>query len=407
MLREVFNPQNYSWSMWSLPPLLSSIYFWALGIFIVSKNIKARINISFGILSLCSGLWLFSYAVGFSMITYDSSLFWSRNAYSGINFIAIAMYHFVVEFLDLKKQRKWVYAFYGLMLAFFPVTRTKYFLGGVVKYSWGYYPYRANFIYDLFILSFCFYWFLALFNLYRAYRKEASDLKKSQIKIISVALYVVTIAFVDFVAKYKLPVYPWGYVPVTIFLSLIFYTIIRYRLMEIDTVIHRTILWLITLLILVLPVSGLGLIFKNWLIALPPIGILLLSSLVLMFFVGYFNTLKPRIDHVFRRRKYDYYEVLNGLGQKVGSELEIDKVQARIFKELKEILYISNGILLAQKPGQEDYKEVAGLSKQANAVLISLLFHSKLSQYLNREQKAIEREQVEVDPQYQEIKEET
>ena len=407
----IFNPNNYTWNPWSIPPFISSIYLLSLGLFVLAKNVKSRINLSYCILVSTSALWLFSYAVGFSNNTPEGGLFWSRNAYFGINFIAVTMYWFVVELLDLKNLRKLVYLFYGLMIAFIPVTRTRYFLAGVIKYYWGYYPFKGSILYDIFILSFCAYWGAALWYVYRAYKKEDSLLRKTQLKLVAAAILVVTFAFVDFVGKYKLEVYPWGYAPVAVFLSIFFYAIARYKLFEIDTVIHQTILWFITLVLLIFPVGIGGVVLRDWTKRLSNPELIMLIVAVLVFFIWYYTQLKPKVDHLFRRRKYDYYKVLSEIGQKIGSELDIQHVISRLFKELKEILYIRNGMVLVQQPGQMDYIDIGRvgydqLEKEEKKAAGALQYQSELSKWFGVYRKALEKEQIEIDPKYGIIKQE-
>lgn len=72
-----------------------------------------------------------------------------------------------------------------------------------------------------------------------------------------------------------------------------------------------------------------------------------------------------------------------------------------------------NASVLVQLPGQADYTEAgsAGYESLAAAekkesVVVTLGFTSALSQWLSSHQRALEREQVEVDPRYAPIKEE-
>jgi serine phosphatase RsbU (regulator of sigma subunit) len=128
-------------------------------------------------------------------------------------------------------------------------------------------------------------------------------------------------------------------------------------------------------------------------------------------YLFYYRKTQPRIDHLFRRRKYDYYQVLGEIGQKIGSELDINNVVNRLFKELKEVLYIRNGLILVQPPGEEDYTEAGSIGYDAildsqRAGKVILPSRNALTQWLQARQKVLEREQVEVDPQYESIKEE-
>lgn len=409
----ILNPGHYQWSNWSIPPLIACIYFLFLFFLILIKKARAGVNPGFLIVFFTSFIWLFSYAVAFSTRHYETALFWCRNAYFGINFIAVSLYHFIIEVLGLKKQRKWAYLFYALMIAFIPVTRTDLFLRGAIRWYWGYYPYRANIIYDIFILSFCFYWSLALFNLIREYRKETSGLRKSQLKLLIIAIFVVTLAFVDFAAKYIVEVYPWGYLPVAVFLSLLFYSIVRYRFMEIETVVHQTLLWILTIILLVLPVGVLyGFFFKKvFHRGFPAVTAFVTGTLV--FFLAYYRKLKPGIDHFFRRRKYDYYRVLSELPSRVGGSLDIRLFSEALFRELNNILYVRNGLLFIKEQesgdfgqafayGYERVQETASVRPER----IRIVENDPLLLYLVEAQSVLEREQVELNPDYRFLKKE-
>ena len=80
-------------------------------------------------------------------------------------------------------------------------------------------------------------------------------------------------------------------------------------------------------------------------------------SLALVVFAAYYVRLKPRIDHVFRRRKLDYYQILADFGQSVGSELDIERIITRLMEVLKEVFYIRNGFMLIYDEESDRYKE--------------------------------------------------
>ncbi|MDD5067444.1 MAG: SpoIIE family protein phosphatase, partial [bacterium] len=410
-IAEIFNLHNYEWSFWSLPPLIASIYFITLGLFVFFKNKGSRVNFAFFLLAFFCFIWLFSYAVAFSTRDYTVAYFWCKNAYFGINFIAVTMFYYIIVLLDLKKYKTWIRVFYLVMIAFFPVTRTKYFLGGVIQWPWGYYPYRTNIIYDLFILSFCLYYFTGLYQLYKAYKNESSSIRKTQLKFLFIAFFVITFAFVDFVAKYKLEVYPWGYIPVAIYLSILSYTIVRYRFMEIETVVHRTFLWILTILFLVLP---LGLVYGFLIRSMFNRGFFPVAALVsvtLILFLIYYKKLKPGIDRFFRRRKYDYYEELSSLPSRIGGSLDINLFKEKLIRELKELLYIRNSLFLIKQTDSEDFEEIYSTGYNQTDQGLGLAKDEKLLLsckegvviWIRQNLKVLEKEQIEVDPQFKDI----
>ena len=79
------------------------------------------------------------------------------------------------------------------------------------------------------------------------FKKEKihSQLKLQQLKYILLAFVIFTLASLDFVPNYGINIFPVGFIPVTIFILLIFYSIVRYRLMDIGIAITRTGIFLI------------------------------------------------------------------------------------------------------------------------------------------------------------------
>lgn len=417
MLSGVFNPQSYQWSMWNYQTIAaasSAIFYFFIVLFVLIKGRKhpaaKLLMASYGLIIFWIGNFTF-----LSMVKdAKTALFFGRIFEIGAIFTSIVYLHSVAKLVRMELNKKILYSGYGLAIFFLVADLfTPYFIKGVVPYKYWF----SNYFIDPGPLYYLFFLYVSAFFLYIPYSLYVYSKQRSAYRNQAWYLMLGSALAAAGGSCYFLSIFgiliPFPHDYLTILLPVTTaYNIVSHRLMDIDTVIHRTLMWLITLLVLVLPVSVIVLIPRIWLMTLPPVAIVLLSSLVLMFFVWYFNKLKPKIDHLFRRRKYDYYKVLGELGQKVGSELELAKVQVRIFKELKEILYIRNGLLLLQHLGEEEYREVGLLGYNKPAGLIQeggglpLSFSSGFSQYVQREQKVIEREQVEIDPQYQEIKEE-
>jgi serine phosphatase RsbU (regulator of sigma subunit) len=333
----------------------------------------------------------------------------------GVNFIAATVCHYA--FIVCKTENKFknyikITYILGVVFALLILT-TPLVVKGVTKYFWGYYP-RAGLLHPLFLVYFIgqinvvftVYTLVLIFK-----KKEMQALQLTQMILLIIGYSIYTGACADFLPNYGIQIYPFGYLCAFAFISIVAFTIIRYKLMEIDTVIHKTILWLLTLVIVILPVGLFEMLSVNWIYSLNSIARLALLSAVIIFSVWYYAKIKPHIDHLFRRRKYDYYKVLAEIGQKIGSELDIDRVSSRLFKELKDVIYIRNGLLLVQQPGKLDYTEAGnmgyeqfiGIEKKQN---VKLIHQSTLSQWLNARQKALEREQLEIDPQYESVKEE-
>ncbi len=319
-------------------------------------------------------------------------------------------YHFTVLFCKAKNQRNWIVSAYLLGIIYFFLSRTDYFVSGLYRYNWGCHT-IARGLHHPFVIISTFYYLKAAYLLFIKYRGSTSFFKRQQYKYYFLGFFIYIFATIAYLPAYKIGIYPFVYWFATFYVLSVSYAIVRYRLMEIDTVLHRTILWAATSLWLIIPAYFMFKLIRPWLQSLSTLWSSIAALGLFYLFLWYYRYFQPRIDHLFRRRKYDYYQVLGEIGHKIGSELDINKIIQRLFKELKEVLYIRNGLVLIRQPGQIDYTESGStgyeklleIEKKGNVVLGD---QTSLSQWLNQHQKVLEREQIEVDPQYAPIKEE-
>jgi len=333
-----------------------------LGVFIFIKQRHRPVGRAFIIVNIAVFVWAGGYFLWQSSTDASSALFWCAILNVGAAFTAPAFFHGVVHILERwKEKKKWVFLSYSIGAIQALLTRTPLIEKEIGPFlSFHFWP-KAGPLYMLLPLNYFVFSGMAIYLMWKDY-PYVSQIKKSQIKMLILAAFIGFLSGASNMPQwYRIKVYPIFNGTVAIYTLIAFYAIIRYRLMEIDTVIHRTFLWLVTLLLVILPI-GLAVTFSfDWISSLGRLAKLALTSSVLIFFVWYYSKLKPRIDHLFRRRKYDYYQVLGEIGQKIGSELDINNVVNRLFKELKEILYIRNGLFLVQQPGQDDYTEAGSI----------------------------------------------
>ena len=412
---EIFNLQNYRFNIYAVPNFVVAFLFIFLGLFVFYKNQKSPVSRTFLLMAVMAFIWQFVYGIAYLSVNENVANILLRIGYGGVIFIPVVNCHFGASFLKDRKQIMIIYASYVLGAIFFVfLLTTNLFMTGVYKYFWGYYP-KVSILHPLYLVTLLGITVYALMStLWRVYmraRKEKNYVLQNQSKYVFLALLTYWLAAVDFVPNYHIEIYPFGNFFVIGCISILFYTIVRHRLMEIDTVIHKTALWLLTLLLVILPVGLLVTFSMDWIASLGRVAKLALTSVVLIFFVWYYSKLKPYVDHLFRRRKYDYYQVLGEIGQKIGSELDINNVVSRLFKELKDVIYIRNGLVLVQQPGEVNYTEAGSIGYEQFAGEekpdhIILKYDSSLSQWLQVCQKALEREPVGSDPQYQPIKRE-
>jgi signal transduction histidine kinase len=230
-------------NLYFFPPFLASLLLLILGIFVLIKIQTSLGNLPFSFVCFVSFIWLFSYSFAYNSRSETMAYFWFKLGYPGIVLLPVCFFHFTVNFLRLKKFKPFVLLCYFWAISMiFLIWKTQYFIKGIYRFFWGYYP-IAGIIHPFFLITFFllanFSFVLLAWPLFIK-RKEVSLMKRNQIEYILVAFIIYTVASIDFLPNYHVPVYPFGYLPTFFFVAIISYSIVRYRVMDIAIAITRT-----------------------------------------------------------------------------------------------------------------------------------------------------------------------
>jgi len=424
MLEPLLGFSNYHFNPHALPVMLAGILIFLIGIFIFVQTKKAIKNVAFFLFCMSSALWLFTMGFVYCANSPELVLKWYKPfTFFGVINLMPNLYLFSVASSGLlKQQRVYVicsYIFtYGIYLL---ALTTDKFITTPTPYSWGLYPH-----YELptlsFLISFAIVFVASQMNLWVAYKREKVRIKKNQILTIMWSLLFGFTAFIDFVPKFlTVSIYPTGFLSMFILTSLLAYSIIRYKAFNIETVIHKTILWVLSFAIISLPIC----ILYQVLFPLIKESTFLQYAFGMLSFVAftlYLRLVQPRIDHIFQRRKANLEEISSQFAQDLVQLEGIQELVQRIEETIAHTMYPQrmdifihnkeeNYFILANKkePSQEidrfplwkrgpggfkdDGPENSAEFKGVNAFLT----------WLEKFNKIVYKEYIEIDPEYAEI----
>ncbi|MGH7254182.1 MAG: histidine kinase N-terminal 7TM domain-containing protein, partial [Nitrospirales bacterium] len=229
----IFDPANYALSPYAGPPLVVALLLLALGLLVLIREGGSRTGMLFFVLSLTISVWLAASSVMYTAKDAGVALWWAKAAYLGTPFIPAAIYHFMVTVLRRASLRRrqvaaaWVAsaAFCGLALL------SDVLITGVQRFWWGYYPqYGWG---SLPFLAFFFGSMIAAFRmLWIEYRDTPSATHKRRQAVFMAAIGIGYLASVDFLAKFGLPLYPLGYLPLLGFAVAVAFATDRYRMID-------------------------------------------------------------------------------------------------------------------------------------------------------------------------------
>ncbi|OQX54192.1 MAG: hypothetical protein B5M48_01445 [Candidatus Omnitrophica bacterium 4484_213] len=238
----LLSPQNYLFNPHAIALYIVGLFILAEGIFAYFKN-KKLLTLSFFFICLSVAIWLLATAMGYMSKDVKVATLWFKLDNFGVMFISVSILFFTKTVLGIKGYKS---VFIGYLIAFILgiiALQTNWLVTGVKEYFWGFFPTWGLLSIPVLILFFG-YMATSFFILFYQYWKgDLTLLKKNQIKYIIIAYLIGYIGSVDFLPTFDIEIYPFGYVAILLYLSIIAFTIIRYRLMDVYIVLRKTVVY--------------------------------------------------------------------------------------------------------------------------------------------------------------------
>jgi MFS family permease len=274
----------------------------------------------------------------------EQALRWARIGFIGIIFIPITAFHFSSVFSELLIGKRILILLYALSIPSLFISQSNLIYSGISKYFWGYYPVAGK-LYFIFLLMFFVLFGLCLFILLKGYKKAQKNkdyLRTQQFKYMFLAFAFGTTGIVDYIIKYQITFYPFGYISALLFITLIAFAVLKHRLMDINIVIRKTLVYTVLaglfsgayLTVLFL----LAAVFQN----IFGLGSLLIMAAFLFASALALQPLKARvqetIDKYFFKTSYEYQKAIKELSHIPTTLITSDKLFSTFNHSIIELL---------------------------------------------------------------------
>lgn len=210
------------------------------------------------------------------------------------------------------------------------------------------------------------------------YRRASSTILRQQLKWVTRGTIL---AIVPYTLFYVIP-YLMGSLPAATMkisalslalLPLTFgYAIFRYRLMDVDLIFKRGVVYTLAAAIVVGLYFGLvaavALLVHNWQPSSGPVGLILAVVVTALLFDPVRNLIQERIDQFFYRTRYDYRRTLLEFGRELGSETNLDTLLSSLVERLSSTLGVERiAVFLAtDQPGKLVPAKMSGFTPSSN-----------------------------------------
>ncbi|MFH2138343.1 MAG: ATP-binding protein [Candidatus Omnitrophota bacterium] len=404
MFDQLFNLENFTFNVHAIPLIAVGMLIFIIGSSILWQGRKICKNVSFFLLCASFTIWLCSMGIVYLCNNVQSALLWYKVfTFFGVVSIMPSGYLFSVASSGLmKKQRNVVVGIYvfSYIIYFFALLTDK-IIGSSRLYFWGYYPqYKPLSL--IFIVFFVIVFTMLQRNLWDYYKRERIPIKKNQILIIMTGFMVAFFASTDFVPKFfDFPLYPFGYISLFIFTCLVAYSIIRYRAFDIETVFHKTILWILSFMLIVIPVF---LLYKKAMPHMRHSNLLQFGfwTLSFMFFALYLRVVQPKVDHFFQRRKANLEEISSQFIEGLVHLKGLNNLIELIRNTISNSLYPQHIDIFIYNEDKRIYTLLTNGNKRIKEITF-LKEDNEFLQWLKGNNKTVYKEFIYIDPRYRGI----
>jgi signal transduction histidine kinase len=320
-----------------------------LGGLVFFRKRKDSITVSYTLLTISFFVWIFGIGMEVGATDKDWGLFWNRWLYSGAIFVPTFFIHFVQAYLGKVKRNQLVscYIISTLLLIF---NFTPLFVKDVVPKGSFNYASIPGIIYPFYVLYFSVIFVYCTYFIIKEFKKSIG-IKRAQLKFIILA-YVIGFlgASTNFLLVFDiLDAPPVGNYFIGLYLLILFYAIVKHRLMDINIVFTKGTTYVLLLLLLFIPLLFISILSQkvffgkiSYLHSFIVFSLLFLAALL-------FGRIKPRaekaVEQIFFKNRYDYRETLGGFSKALVSILDLQSLSKRIIETITQTMGVEKASL--------------------------------------------------------------
>ncbi len=381
-------------NIFAISALINAITSLTLGLFVFFKIKRKSVNNAFILLSFAVFVWSVFYFLWQNSTDRDSALLYTRLLSLGSTLIPIFYLHWVSSFLEIKDKANKIILFWGYVITFIflSLAFSPFYIKGVEEILvFNFWP-KAGPLYTIYILfSYIGLVGYGLARLFKSYFNSVG-LKRYQIQYV---IFGTVIGFLggatNFFLWYNIKVLPFGNIVISLYVFILFYAMIKYRLMDIRVVARKIFIYF------VISAFTYGFFyFLIWLYGRFFGGLFTTASysigvFVAPFFVAAFYALDRYIKNFSNKylfvSLYNYQETINKLIDELTTYIDLDKIINLIVGTIKETMHLDRAdVFLADTDkGSAEYqvfkikgrKENGNSSFPPNGILVKCLLKNQ------------------------------
>ncbi|MFH0925494.1 MAG: histidine kinase N-terminal 7TM domain-containing protein, partial [bacterium] len=369
--------------------LAAFIFCYIIAIYSYLKDRQNFLNKIFSIQAIFIGTWCLFPTVTLLVPNIKQAILNIKIIYIAAVLTPPTVMHFIFELIRTEKndkKYKILYLFYIISFFFICLIPTPFFLNDIFFVK-GHFAIKLNPFFIFFVLFFGTVLLYAYYELYKAYKKESTGIKKNQYKYVLVAYVIAfTGGLIYFVPSFikKPELFPHD-ILIMICIGTMVYAIVKHRLMDISIVLREATIHTLSALAISAIFIIIGLHFFS-----KPVFIALLFSATLISSLTH-EPIKRLLRPIIFGVKFEYQKTISNYSQELVSILNINELANKTIDVIVKAMRLRQGFIMLwdnkkevynvkTRYGFEDNLEDSILNDfqlEANASLVNVLKRKK------------------------------
>lgn len=348
--------------------LLNGLAATASGLIVYAKNPRSSKHQAYALYCLAAATWGYGYCAWQLSSSHDLALFFVRLLMAGAIFLPPAYLWHVLTLLDDVEGNRWLIRLgWGASLIYFCANFTSYFVADVHQISdFPFWP-KPGAFFHVYLLGFGLSAIYGTWLLYQGARTKTGP-ERSRFYLLTIGSAIAYIGgMTTFPLWYGIEIPPNGTILLTVYTSVVAYTLLRYRLMDLGTAVERGITGSLLLALVAFPAYPILLLGQSLYFGQINIAYSFVELAVLLVLVFGASSLKREaktlITKSLFKERYNRHETVVQFSKSLVSILELKDLTATIVESICPTLGLQWGVLYLRSSSSQDYRPVSSFGK--------------------------------------------
>ena len=340
------------------------------GLLVFAKNPSHPKHQAYAFYVLAAAIWGFGYGAWQISSSHDAALLCVRLLMIGaIALPGTFLWHVftLLEFEHIHHKRRFLWVIAGITTFLWVANGTPYFVVNVQPAGgFSFWP-QPGPVFHFYLLWFGLCSLYGTWLLFQAAQRKHGAERSRYYLLVGGSIVAYGGGLTTFPLWYGINIQPVGAILATVYISVVAFTLLRYRLLDLGTALERGVTGSLLVVLIAFPAYPVLLLGQQWYLGSINIGYSLLELFVLLLLVFGASSLKTQAKNLITKalfkERYDQYKTVLNFSKSLVSILELQDLTATIVQSICPTLGLQWGTLYLRKKSGQDYHPVSSFGK--------------------------------------------